>query len=247
MSKSLVEIKNVSFAYRQTKILDGISAEISSGDFVGLLGPNGGGKTTLLKIILGLLSPDQGQVLIDGQPVRVGRYQRVSYIPQKVTQHESRFPITVSEVVGLGLVSRSNAFWPFSLDHKAIKQALAKLNLIDYEDSLITDLSGGQQQRVFIAKAIVRQTDLLILDEPTVGIDHDSQKKFYKLLEKLNQKLGLTILLVSHDTDAVIGVVKKVMCLNKKLVCHTDPQTFFKENYFEKVYGSDYRLVKHGH
>jgi zinc transport system ATP-binding protein len=251
MSKPLISLKNISFQYNQKKALDDINVDIYQGDFVGIVGPNGSGKTTLLKIILGLLKPNEGEVLISGKKVSAGKHQQVAYIPQKVTQNESRFPITVNEVVGLGLIDKNNLFKfykPSNFDKKnAVETALNKVKMLEHKDKLLTDLSGGQQQRVFIAKSLVKDAKILILDEPTVGVDPDSQEKFYHLLKNLNQKDGLTIMIVSHDTDVIIQEVNTVLCLNKKLVCHTDPETFMKNDYFEKIYGHSHKLLKHEH
>lgn len=248
MKQSAISAQNVSFKYGNEYALENINFEINQGDFVGIIGPNGSGKTTLLKIILGLLSSESGKITIFGKTVKVGSHTEIGYIPQKITQIESRFPITVYEVVMLGRVNKKNLFRSITKqDHAIIEKSLEDVDMLAHKDTLITDLSGGQQQRVFIAKALASKPKLLILDEPTVGVDQGSQDKFYKLLQKLNKEDGLTIIIVSHDTDVIITEVSAVLCLNKTIVCHLSPKDFIKHDYFEKVYGEHKKPVVHHH
>ncbi len=245
----LIEFKHVDFAYQQHTVLEDIDFSVHEGEFVGIIGPNGSGKSTLLKLMLGLLQPQKGQVSLSGQTVVVGKNTaEFGYMPQKITQLETRFPITVEEVVQLGLV-HSHAFLPFisKKDHQAVEKALKTVDLLPYSKRLITQLSGGQQQRVFIAKALAAQPKLLILDEPTVGVDAESQEEFYTLLTKLNTELGITIILVSHDIDVVMSEVKTVLCLNKTLIYHGSSSKFLEGNYLEKLYGKGKKFVVHHH
>lgn len=248
MKQSAIYAQNVSFKYNEEYVLEDINFEINKGDFVGIIGPNGSGKTTLLKIMLGILTSQSGQITIFDKSVKVGSHPEIGYIPQKITQLESRFPITVQEVVMLGRVSKRNLFKRITKhDQEIIEKSLKDVDMLAYKDKLITDLSGGQQQRVFIAKALTSEPKLLILDEPTVGVDQGSQDKFYKLLQKLNKENGLTIIIVSHDTDVIINEVSTVLCLNKTIVCHLSPKDFVKHDYFEKVYGEHKKHVVHQH
>jgi zinc transport system ATP-binding protein len=247
--KTFIHAENLTFKYNSEVVLDDVSFDIREGEFVGIIGPNGSGKTTLLRLILGLLKPQQGHLTILDKPVHVGQHaQQIGYIPQKVTQLETRFPITVQEVVELGRVNNMQLFRRLSAhDHQAIEKALKIVKLYDVRHRLVTDLSGGQQQRAFIAKALAGEPKMLILDEPTVGIDVESQENFYQLLEELNKKQGLTIILVSHDVDVVMNEVSSVLCLNKTLVYHGNPKTFLKEDYLEKLYGKHRKYIIHGH
>lgn len=248
MKQTAVFAQNVSFKYGAELVLEDINFEINKGDFVGIIGPNGSGKTTLLKIMLGLLAPDSGKITIFDKAVKVGSHPEIAYIPQKITQLESRFPITVHEVVMLGRVSKKNLFKRISKhDQDIVEKSLEDVDMLAYKDKIITDLSGGQQQRVFIAKALASKPKLLILDEPTVGVDQGSQEKFYALLQKLNKENGLTVIIVSHDTDVIINEVSTVLCLNKTIVCHLSPKDFIKHDYFEKVYGEHKKHVVHDH
>jgi zinc transport system ATP-binding protein len=249
MANSAITADQVSFHYGRELILDKVSFTIANGEFVGIIGPNGSGKTTLLKIILGLLSPQSGQVCVFDKPVKIGAHaNQIGYIPQKVTQLETRFPITVEEVVTLGRLNQKGLMKRLNKsDKEIVVHALETVELLPFRNRLITDLSGGQQQRAFIAKALAGEPKLLILDEPTVGIDVESQEKFYALLSELNKKHQLTIVLVSHDVDVVVNEVSSVLCLNKTLIYHGNPKTFLKEDYLEKLYGKHRKYIIHGH
>jgi len=232
----LVCLHDISFSYDGQPVLEDIDLHIEKGEYLGLLGPNGSGKSTLLKIILGLLSPIKGQVELFGTPLdKFTNWHKVGYIPQKATQLDSRFPITVKEVVGLN-----------ATDKTKVSEALAKVGMEKFSHRLIHELSGGQQQRVFIAKALAGGPELLLLDEPTVGIDSESQKEFYSLLENLHRS-GLTIVLVSHDTEDIVREVSRIICVNKRLVCHVTPKEFIAGNYYDQLYGDDRKTIIHHH
>jgi zinc transport system ATP-binding protein len=249
MSTALITLKDVSFRYQGELVLDQINLTINQGDFLGVLGPNGGGKTTLLKLMLGLLTPLSGTVTLWGTNVReFHQWSQIGYVPQKAGAVVSNFPMTVAEVVGLGRV-RPQRWWDVNTaaDQQAITAALSAVEVLDLRHRLMSELSGGQQQRVFIAKALAAEPELLILDEPTVGIDTESQVKFYQLLRDLNQRLHLTLVLVSHDMEVVAHEATAVACLNHTIVCHGSPQSVLVGNYMEKLYGRDLRRVVHGH
>ncbi len=247
--KTIIHAEEISFQYRHDHVLDHVSFDIHQGEFVGIIGPNGSGKTTLLKILLGLLQPQTGVLTVFDKEVKVGQHSdRIGYIPQKVTQLETRFPITVEEVVMLGRVGRKKLWQRMNSDDSlAVEQALSEVQMLPLRHRLITDLSGGQQQRVFIAKALAAQPELLLLDEPTVGVDVESQEEFYALLAKLHREKGLTIVIVSHDIDVVMNEVDTVLCLNRTLVYHGTPKEFIKEDYLEKLYGKERRFILHNH
>jgi zinc transport system ATP-binding protein len=248
-----VQIKNVSFAYAGEDVLSDISLDIEQGDFLGIIGPNGSGKTTLLRLMLGLNSPHKGTVSLFGTPVgQFKEWSRIGYVAQKAAQFETKIPVTVREVVSLGRVGRAGIFSHFSKDDiSAIDQALSSVGMENYGDRLITELSGGQQQRVFIAKALASEPELLILDEPTVGVDIETQDEFYQLLAELNKKSfkgnQLTLIIVSHDIDVIVNEVNKVACLNKTLVYEGTPKDFIKEDYMEKLYGKTRKFILHAH
>lgn len=247
---NIIEIKNLSFRYGNINVLDDINMQISRGEFVGLIGPNGSGKSTLLKIILGLLNPQQGEVTLFGHPVnRFNAWDKIGYVSQKANSFNTGFPATVHEVVAMGLYGKKGVFKPLNkLDKEKIRKAIELVGLSEFEKRNIGKLSGGQQQRTFIARALVNDPELLILDEPTVGIDVESTKQFYNLLDNLNKELGITIILVSHDIGVVTKQVTQIACLNKKLHFHGSPEEFDQnQNVLQKIYGVDMGLVNHHH
>jgi zinc transport system ATP-binding protein len=248
-NKTLIRMENASFSFNAEPALDHISLDVNEGDYLGIIGPNGGGKTTLLRLMLGLIKPSGGKVELFGRPVNTFRdWSRIGYIPQKATHIESRFPFTVAEVVSLGLVSKARLFRNLGfVDKDAVDRALEQVHMLRYGKRLITELSGGQQQRVFIAKGLVSNPRILILDEPTVGVDLKSQDEFYQLLSNLNKEEGITLVLVSHDIDVIANEVKSVACVNQTLIYHGEPQEFIKGEYLEKLYGQARKFILHGH
>lgn len=244
----IISLEHVFFRYRSEDVLEDINLEISAGDFVGIIGPNGGGKTTLLKMILGLLSPSTGEVKLYGQPLSQFRqWSKIGYVPQRADQANLQVPMTVGEVVSLGRVAKVGPLKRFgAADHQAVSQALAQVEMGEFQHRLMTELSGGQQQRVFIAKALASEPELLVLDEPTAGVDSESQEEFYQLLAKL-AKSKLTLVIVSHDIDVILNEVNQVACINKRLVFEGSPHTFVAGNYLEKMYGKSRKFLIHGH
>jgi zinc transport system ATP-binding protein len=234
---TIVKITNVSYGYNNEPAISDINLEIKHGEFLGIIGPNGSGKTTLLKIILGLLKPQKGSVELFGEDIkRFTDWSKIGYVPQKAGAEVTKFPISVEEIVGMGGATKSS-----------ISDSLAEVEMLDHKHRLLRDLSGGQQQRVFIARALASKPKLLVLDEPTVGVDVESQASFYKLLRGLNQNHKLSLILVSHDIDVVAHEVSEVACINRTIVCHGKTQDIFKSNFMEKLYGKELEFVVHGH
>lgn len=233
----IVKLENVTFDWGGEPAIENINLEIKRGDFLGIIGPNGSGKTTLLKAMLNLLTPQKGRIELFGQDINSFRdWSKIGYVPQCAGLGVANFPISAAEVVGMGGASA-----------KVIAQALKEVEMQEFSNHIINKLSGGQQQRVFIARALASQPELLILDEPTVGVDSQSQESFYKLLHKLNKDLNLTLVLVSHDIDVVAHEVNQIACINRKLICHGTPRTVLKSGFMEKLYGKDLHFVIHGH
>lgn len=248
MNTTIVEINDLCFAYDGEETLCSITFSVEKGDFTGIIGPNGSGKTTLLRVILGLLKPQEGHVKLFGKHInQFTDWTKIGYVPQKATYIETSIPINVWEIVSHGRVAkRGVGNFLKKEDDIAIKKALKSVGMETHKDKLITELSGGQQQRVFIAKALASEPELLILDEPTVGVDVSSQDEFYQLLAQLNKE-GLTLIIVSHDIDVIVNEVNKLACLNKKLVYHGTPKDFIKEDYLDKLYGKNRKFIIHGH
>ena len=222
MTKTIIELKNVSFQYDYTQVLKNISFRVEEGDFLALLGPNGSGKSTLLKLILGLLKPMNGEIELFGQSSnRFKNRELIGYVSQKSNAFNSGFPATVQEVVKSGLTKKAGLFkrLPKDADERVIKVVKADgMELFGKRNT--GQWSGGKKQRVFIARALVAEPKLLILDEPTVGIDHENVQAFYDMLAKLNEEQHITMILVTHDVDTVSNRISHVACLNQTIHFH---------------------------
>jgi zinc transport system ATP-binding protein len=236
----VISLDNVSYRYNSDLVLESISFKADQGDLLGIIGPNGAGKTTLFSLILGLLEGYQGKITLFNEDIRNNRkaLKRIGYIPQKKNINQG-FPATVEEIVSLGVLGRKT-----NMD--VIISALKIVGLLEQKDKRIGELSGGQQQRVLIAKALVNEPELLILDEPTTGIDLETQDRFYTLLRKLNSERNITIILASHDLDAINRLANKVACVNRKMSFHGDAREFFGNEQLLKSY-SESSMQAHMH
>jgi zinc transport system ATP-binding protein len=244
-----IELNDVSFTYGDTPVLEKVSFVVRKGEYLGVIGPNGGGKTTLVRIILGLLHPTSGRVALFGKDHHDFKEKyRIGYVPQRVSQLDKNFPATVFEVVQSGRIPRLGLFKGFTnKDRVVVESAIELAGIAKYRNTLIGNLSGGERQRVFIARALASEPDVLILDEPTVGVDIGAQKKFYEFLGSLNRDQHLTIIFVSHDVDAVAGEIQTVLCLNHSLVCHGVPEMLLTENVLKRLYGDHVTNITHEH
>lgn len=248
-NSSLIQVDNVSFNFHGLKVLQDISFSISPGDFLALIGPNGSGKTTLIRIILGILKPSSGRVVLIGQELnQFTQWQRIGYVPQKAILLDPYFPASVREVVAMGLISLKR--FPRLLtrqDESSIDKALDRVGLKGLKSRRIGELSGGQQQRVFIARAIVNGPDVLFLDEPTAGVDADTQTRFYDMLAELNRQEGLTIVLITHDFGIITKHANKVACLNQRLFFHGTHEEFCSSRAVQDLLRGEHHLVCHRH
>ncbi|MGD0523067.1 MAG: metal ABC transporter ATP-binding protein [Candidatus Microgenomates bacterium] len=210
-TKNIIEIKNVSFSYFEgTPVLKDIDLNIHYGDYLGIIGPNGGGKSTLIKLILGILKPTSGTINVFAHSI--------GYVAQKATDIDSRFPVTVYDVVSMGRFSQRGLFRSLNKnDREVIDRSLEQVKMTDYKNRLIGNLSGGQEQKVFIARALAQEPQIIFLDEPTSGVDETSRGEFYELLKKLNQDLGITLILISHDMEIVTREVTEVAVIDRGL------------------------------
>lgn len=237
-----ITCKGLEFGYDGKPVLRNVNISIPAGDFVCVVGPNGSGKTTLLKIALGLLKPTRGSIEVFGQ--RPEKSQgRIGYVPQH-PRLDPLFPVSAMDVVLMGRLGRTRAFGAWGADDRSqAHDALAEVGLSDRAGHHFASLSGGQKQRVLIARALAGEPDLLLLDEPTAGLDAHIEEDFYRLLQELNQRL--TILLVSHDLGFVSGFVRSVVCVGQDVVVH--PTSEITGQVIADLYGSEMRLVRHDH
>ena len=239
MRKEIVSLKNVDVYFNSTPILKNINLSIKQNNFLAIIGPNGGGKTTLLKVILGLIKPNKGEVKVFGENPEKGR-KLIGYLPQ-YTFFDPNFPISVFDTVLMGRYKR--IFRNYSKeDEKAALSALETVGMLEFKDRQIGKLSGGQLQRVFVARAIARQPKLLLLDEPMTSIDPEMQNLFYELLLKLKKKMA--IVLVTHDIGVVSTYVEEIACLNRRLFYHGPKEAGLKK--LEKMYRCPIELIAHG-
>ncbi len=229
MDENIIEITGVSFKQDASRILEDINLEIKRGEFLGIIGPNGAGKTTLLRIILGLIKPTSGTIKLFGEDINHFKdWYKIGYIPQHALSFDVNFPVNVFEVVSMGRFSRKGLFKTLGKeDRQVIDDTLEIVGMKEYKNRRIGELSGGQQQRVFIARALASQPELLILDEPTVGVDIAGQKEFYDFLEKLNKEKKITLVIVTHDIGNISSRIGKLACINKKMFSGCHPEELF--------------------
>lgn len=249
MATPLINLHNISYQYEQTKALIDINLTIAEGEFLAIIGPNGSGKSTLLKIMLGLLKPTKGEVLLFGKAANQFKgKESIGYVSQKSNAFNTGFPATVGEVVRSGLVKKIGLFHRYPKDvQMQVRQALKAVGMEQFTGKNIGDLSGGQQQRVFIARALISNPRVLILDEPTVGVDSKNVRSFYHMLSHLNREHNITIVLVTHDVDAVSKSISHVACLNQRIHFHgfKNEMEAMSEEQLEAWYGHAVRKVEH--
>lgn len=219
-SAPVISLRDVSFDYGGAPVLDGINLDITPGEFLGIEGPNGGGKTTLLKIMLGLLRPRRGTVHAFGRPIRRPRdlTGQIAYVPQGIREFPPGFPATVTEVAVSGRAAVRGPLRPYGRrDYRAARESLAMVGLEHLARARVTDLSGGQQQRVFIARALAARAPVMFLDEPTAAVDPGTREVFTELLARLHRDERLTMAVVSHDLDMLARLVTRRICLDRRL------------------------------
>ena len=235
----IVEINNLTVKYPDVKALEDVSFVVNEGDFLGIIGPNGAGKSTLFDAMLNLNTKYEGTIRFFGQDIKKSKkyLKEIGYVPQKPV-FEKNFPVTVRDVVQMGVRNESN--------NKKIDEVLQQLWIHELGNRRIGALSGGQQQRVFIAKALISNPKILILDEPVTGIDQQSMELFYSILRELNSKQKITIIWSSHDLDAVNKLANHVACLNRTLFFHGESEEFFSDDNLVKQY-SEASMQEHMH
>jgi zinc transport system ATP-binding protein len=244
----VVSAKNLSYSYRTgDNVLRSLSLTVNRGDFFGIIGTNGSGKTTLLKALLGLIKPDSGEVRLFGEdPTRLRDRWRIGYISQAANQFDRSFPATAYEVALMGRVARAGLFHRLNdEDRKKARSALAEVGMAQFADRKVGEMSGGQQQRVMIARALAGDPELMVFDEPTLGVDVNAEAEFYKLLKHLNKEHNLTLMIVTHDLDIVGHQVNKLMCVHCSISTHGTPKHFLEGADLHAAIAGDFQLVPH--
>lgn len=244
-----IETELLSYDIGNLTIIEDMSIQIAQGDYAAIIGPNGGGKTTLMRLLLGLAQKTKGTIKLFGMPIeQFNSWHDIGYVPQQVLQVDAAFPATVYEVVRMGRTVLKKPWQRFGASDRAIiEDVMEKLGVTELKDKLIGQLSGGQRQRVLIARALVTQPKLLILDEPNTGVDITSQKKFYALLKALNSDYGMTIVFITHDIGVIADDIKNVICINRKLLGCNAPQELLTCSTMSELYGVDAHLLHHHH
>ncbi len=242
--KPLIELNHIDFGYGAELALEDICLHLHMGQFAALVGPSGAGKTTLIKLILGLLRPTRGEFCVDGKLYSPDRHLRIGYVPQLETV-DWNFPITVEQLVLLGRIQNTSIWpWPRAAEKERLGLLLEQLGIGNLSRRHIRDLSGGQQQRVFLARALIAEPDLLVLDEPTSGVDIRSAESILRLLADLNQQ-GMTILITTHDLNAAAAHLPWVVCLNRRIIAQGPPEEIFTEEVLNLTYRGDMVVIHH--
>jgi len=238
MESSVIEMKDIWFSFNGSTVLQSVTLEVECGDFLAVIGPNGGGKTTLLKIILGLYRPDHGSIRVLGEhPANAAR--KIGYVPQDTAINRS-FPVTVFDVASMGRIRREGFTLRVSdAGREIVETMLGKVGMRDFRDRRIGELSGGQLQRVLIARALTVEPDMLILDEPTANIDLEGQEKIYSILREINEHI--TVIVASHDITGVLGYAGSMAYVNRTLHTHSAPQ--MTPELLEKLTGTPFEHI----
>jgi zinc transport system ATP-binding protein len=248
-STPILEVENLTVNRNGAPVIEGATFSVSKGDYVGVVGPNGGGKTTLLNAILTFLPYSNGSIRLFGVDIaKFSAWEKVAYISQHATSFEEQFPLTVRELVSLGCIKKGKLGRRFTReDWKKVDDNLKYMGLTDVANRRIGQLSGGQKQRMFVAKALTHNPELILLDEPIVGVDSNAQEKFYKKLSDLNVERQTTILLVTHDLASVFCRMSKVMCISKNVEVAPITPDLDANMLLKRAYGEHFHFVYHKH
>jgi len=235
----IIEVENLRSRYNGIHVLDDITFSVSGGDYIGLVGPNGSGKTTLIKNILGILRPESGQIRLFGQDLsKFQEWFRVGYLPQRLSSLNPGFPSTVEEIVALGLIAgRRRPGYSGDSYRDAVEKALHLLNISDIRKKKIGELSGGQQQRVLIARAIINEPDLIVLDEPAAALDPETREQFYTMLTHFNRQKNATVILVTHDIGSIGQYANKLLLVDRRVVFYGSFADFCSSSHMTDLFG----------
>jgi len=244
----IFDVKNLSFRVRGVDILSQISLEIFHGEYIAIIGPNGGGKTTLIRMLLGLEKPSSGEVRLFGKKLKnFKEWYKIGFVPQRASLVDENFPATVEDIVKMGRIANRGIFAGFSNeDAKIVEDAMFKMDIVDLKEKMVGTLSGGQRQRVMIARALASNPEILILDEPNTGVDMVSQQRFYKLLAKLNKEEKITIVFITHDIGVIADDIGRLFTINQKATICNDPKETLSCEDVSTLYGIDAHLI-HNH
>lgn len=243
MNAPLIQIRNINVRYGNHLVLERISLDLNPGEMLSIVGPNGGGKTTLLKVILGTRPFENGMVQVLGKSPESIPPGRIGYLPQ-LDASRTRFPIRAFDVVMMGRLAALRHRKMADDNHSAVRQALAEVGMLSEQQSPFRTLSGGQRQRVLIARALAMDPAVLILDEPSTGLDVVSQEDFYRTLARLKQERDMGIIMVSHDIGVVSGYVDHIACLNRQIHYHGTGNNI-PDAVMEKVFGRNIQVLVH--
>ena len=248
----IFDVKNLSFVVHGQTILQNINFEIFHGEYIAIIGPNGGGKTTLIRMLLGLEEPTSGEIFLFGKKIKEFKdWHKIGYVPQRASHVDANFPATVEDIVNMGRIAKRGVFAGLSQeDKKIVADAMKKMDILDLKDKMVGRLSGGQRQRVMIARALASSPEILILDEPNTGVDVVSQQRFYKLLAKLNKEEGITILFITHDIGVIADDIGRLFTINQKATICNDPKKMLSCDDMSELYGIEAHLLhnhKHEH
>ena len=239
----IFDVKNLSLAISHQAILKNITFQIFKGDYVAIIGPNGGGKTTLIRVLLSLEKPTSGEIKLYNKKLSTFKeWNKIGFVPQRTSLIDTSFPASVEEIVSLGCLGKK--------DKDAIEEAMSKMDITHLRDKMIGKLSGGQRQRAMIARALASKPEILILDEPNTGVDRESQQRFYALLRELNQKDGITIVFITHDVGVIADDVTRVFTINQRATICNNPKELLSCDDMSQLYGIEAHLLhrhKHGH
>ncbi len=250
MQVDIISIEGLSFAYQGNEVLHDITCAIKEGDYVGVVGPNGSGKSTLIRCLLGLNRVVQGKISLFGTPqADFSAWDRIGFLPQGLQLFNPNFPATVEEIVKLGRLSKKSFPRRFTtVDSTATAQALERMGISSIRNKLIGELSGGLRQRALLARALVNEPDILILDEPTTALDPETRESFYATLQDLNASKGTTVILITHDSATIGLYASKLLYLDKKMIFYGSFREFCQSPNMTEVFGpQNQHLICHSH
>jgi len=240
----IIEVRDLEVILKNQKILSNVNIDIYAGEYVAIIGPNGGGKTTFIRTILGLEKKSKGSIKLFSKDLEnFKEFENIGYVPQRIAQNDKNFPATALDIVKMGFIKKGSLFDFLDKNElKKVKDIMQKMGVWELKDKLIGDLSGGQKQRVMIARALVSNPKVLILDEPNAGVDVKNQKNFYKLLKTLNQE-GITIIFITHDVGVIVDDISKLITINQSAKVFDNIKEMISCDDISNLYGVDAHLL----